>query len=114
MTTGLALYLLRDCKIQQGDRALLVFFPGLQFMISLIACFKSGIIAVPVFPPDPRRQRKDLHHFVSVQSSSQSKVVLTHSLYNFAKRVSDIKNIFGSKQEWPDLKYCVVTVYLIV
>ncbi len=74
-------------------------------MISLIACFKAGVIAVPVFPPDPRRQKKDLHHFISVQSSSGATIVLSHSLYNFAKRVSDIKNIFATTTgEWPELK----------
>jgi acyl-CoA synthetase (AMP-forming)/AMP-acid ligase II len=75
-------------------------------MISLVACFKAGVIAVPVFPPDPRRQKKDLHHFISIQSSSGATVALTHTLYNAAKRVSDIKHIFSSSDHsWPELRY---------
>ena len=100
------MHLTCDCGLQPGDRAMLVFFPGLHFMISLVACFKAGVIAVPVFPPDPRKQKKDLHHFISIQSNSGANIALTHTMYNFAKRVADIKNIFSSKGEytWPDLK----------
>ena len=76
-------------------------------MISLISCFKAGIIAVPVFPPDPRKQKKDLHHFISIQSSSGAEVVLSHSLYNVAKKMSAIKNIF-SGSAWPDLRWISV------
>mmetsp|Transcript_23706 Transcript_23706/g.40341 ORF Transcript_23706/g.40341 Transcript_23706/m.40341 type:complete len:814 (-) Transcript_23706:256-2697(-) len=107
VTSMMALYLINDCKLKQGERALLVFFPGLQFMISLIACFKAGIIAVPVFPPDPRKQKKDLHHFISIQSSSGAKVVLSHTLYNVAKKMSAIKNIF-SGSAWPELHWISV------
>ena len=106
-TTALALYLLEECDLKRGERVLLVFFPGLQFMISLIACFKAGIIAVPVFPPDPRKQKKDLHHFISIQSSSGAKVVLSHTLYNVAKKMSAIKNIFKGSS-WPDLRWVSV------
>lgn len=78
-------------------------------MVSLLACFVAGFIAVPVFPPDPRKLKKDLHHFVSIQESSGSKVVLTHSPYNFAKKVSAISSMFSSSEfRWPELKWIVV------
>lgn len=109
-TTYLASILLGTHAIKRGDRVLLVFFPGLAFTASLIACFKAGIIAVPVFPPDPSKLAKDLHHFVSIQKSSGATIVLTHALYDFAKKVSGIKNIFSSKADnsWPDLKWISV------
>jgi uncharacterized protein (TIGR00369 family) len=31
-----------------GERALLVFEPGLEFLVALFACFYAGVIAVPV------------------------------------------------------------------
>jgi acyl-CoA synthetase (AMP-forming)/AMP-acid ligase II len=108
-SSSLASYFLNSCKLKAGDRALLVFFPGLHFTASLIACFKAGIIAIPVFPPDPRRLQKDLHHFISVQNSSGASVAITHGLYNFAKKVSDIQGIFRTKGlKWPDLRWIVV------
>ena len=54
VTDELADHLRSNPNIKAGDRILLVFFPGLLFSVSLLACFKAGLIAVPVFPPDPR------------------------------------------------------------
>lgn len=103
--------LLNQAKLKKGDRVLLVFFPGLDFSAALMACFKAEIIAVPVFPPDPRRLKKDLHHFVSIQRSSEATVALTNSQYNFVKKIEDIKNIFSSDR-WPEMKWIIVDEHL--
>jgi hypothetical protein len=67
------------------------------------------VIAVPVFPPDPRRLRKDLDHFASIQQSSGALVALTHATYNYAKKVSDIKKVFSSStQPWPQVTWLVI------
>lgn len=101
--------LLNSNKLNVGDRVLLVFFPGLDFTVSLLACFKAGLIGVPVFPPDPRKMKKDLHHFVNIQLSCGATTVLTNSLYNFAKKIVDLKNMFSSEaMRWPDLKWISV------
>lgn len=102
--------LVRVHKLKVGDRAMLVFFPGLAFTASLLACFKVGVIAVPVFPPDPRRLQKDLDHFVSIQKSSGAQFVLTHSAYNHAKKVTDLVRMFQTRKEqtWPALKWIVI------
>jgi acyl-CoA synthetase (AMP-forming)/AMP-acid ligase II len=109
-TTSLAAYLLNVIKIKKGDRVLLVFFPGLAFTASLIACFKAGIIGVPVFPPDPLKLQKDLHHFVSIQQNSGAAIALSHNLYNFAKKIAGIKNVFSANKigSWPDLQWVSV------
>lgn len=116
ITDALASHLLSaeaPVRLQQGDRVLLVFFPGLHFMISLLACFKAGIIAVPVFPPDPTKLKKDLHHFVSIQQSSGATTALTHGVYNFAKSIAWAKNIFTFSQEtWPELDWFPVDSFI--
>jgi amino acid adenylation domain-containing protein len=38
-----------------GDRVLLLYPPGLDFIVALCACFYSGRIAVPAYPPRPNR-----------------------------------------------------------
>ncbi|MBF6270486.1 fatty acyl-AMP ligase [Nocardia farcinica] len=38
-----------------GDRALLVFPPGLDFIVAFFACLYTGVIGVPVIPPRPGR-----------------------------------------------------------
>src|SRR5205807_3773198 len=43
---------------QIGDRALLVFGPGLDFIIAYFACLLGGVVAVPVMLP-PRNRAPD-------------------------------------------------------
>jgi acyl-CoA synthetase (AMP-forming)/AMP-acid ligase II len=38
-------------QLSFGDRALLVYPPGLEFIAALLGCFYAGVIAVPVAPP---------------------------------------------------------------
>ena len=93
VTDILGAHLLTNCQLKPGDRALLVFVPGLDFMVSLLACFKAGIIAVPVFPPDPFKLKKDMHHFVSIQQSSGADTALTHGVYNSAKKYAKLSHL---------------------
>ena len=39
-------------------RVLLVYPPSLDFIVAFLACLKAGLIAVPCFPPDPKRLNK--------------------------------------------------------
>ena len=41
----------KGCGLRRGDRALLVFPPCLDFIVTFYACLRAGIVAVPVFPP---------------------------------------------------------------
>lgn len=45
-----------QCRIRAGDRVLLLYPPGLEFVIGFFACHAAGAIAVPAYPP--RRNRK--------------------------------------------------------
>ena len=38
-------------RSQKGDRALLMFPPGLDFIVAFFGCLMAGVIAVPVMPP---------------------------------------------------------------
>ncbi len=53
---ALAGYLQERCRVRAGDRILLLYPPGLDFVIGLFACHAAGAIAVPAYPP--RRNRK--------------------------------------------------------
>ncbi len=53
---GLAGHMQSDCRVRAGDRVLLVYPPGLDFIIGFFACHAVGAIAVPAYPP--RRNRK--------------------------------------------------------
>ena len=53
---ALAGYLQKRCRVRAGDRVLLCYPPGLDFVVGFFACLAAGAIAVPAFPP--RRNRK--------------------------------------------------------
>src|SRR5438105_12646475 len=40
---------------KRGDRALLLVPPGLDYIAAYFGCLYAGVIAVPAYPPNPRR-----------------------------------------------------------
>ncbi|HKH46431.1 MAG TPA: amino acid adenylation domain-containing protein, partial [Thermoanaerobaculia bacterium] len=46
--------LLQD-MVAAGDRALLLYPPGLEFIAAFLGCFYAGVVAVPAYPPRPGR-----------------------------------------------------------
>lgn len=41
---------------QKGDRVVLMFQPGLEFIQAFFACLYVGLVAVPVYPPSGRKE----------------------------------------------------------
>lgn len=46
-------------RFAAGDRALLLYRPGLEFVAALFGCFYAGIVAVPTYPPRSNRTGYD-------------------------------------------------------
>jgi acyl-CoA synthetase (AMP-forming)/AMP-acid ligase II len=61
----------------QGQRALLIYPPGLDFIEGIFGCLYAGVIAVPAFPPDPNRLERMLPRLQSIVRDCGSKVLLT-------------------------------------
>lgn len=61
-------------RCQAGDRALLLYPPGLEFVCAFFACLYSGVLAVPAYPPRPNRKRP---RAAAIQSSCQARLILT-------------------------------------
>ncbi|HSF42928.1 MAG TPA: amino acid adenylation domain-containing protein [Thermoanaerobaculia bacterium] len=59
---AVAAALRRTCA--PGDRALLLFPPGLEFIAAFLGCLYAGVVAVPAYPPRPRRDRQRLETIV--------------------------------------------------
>lgn len=57
-----------------GDRALLVFPPGLDFIVAFFACLSAGVIAVPVIGP---RRGRPHHATLGIVADCDPAVVLT-------------------------------------
>ncbi|MEL6441429.1 MAG: AMP-binding protein [Cyanobacteria bacterium J06621_8] len=60
----------------RGERALLLYPSGLEFITVFFACLYAGIIAVPVYPP---RHNQKLSRLLAIASDAQAKLALTTS-----------------------------------
>jgi acyl-CoA synthetase (AMP-forming)/AMP-acid ligase II len=61
-------------RCQAGDRALLVYSAGLEFVAAFFACMYAKVIAIPVPVPDYRRIAPV---FFSIAQDAQARVLLT-------------------------------------
>ncbi|HCI83010.1 MAG TPA: beta-ketoacyl synthase, partial [Ktedonobacter sp.] len=64
---------------KSGERALLIYPSGLDFVAAFYACLYSGIIAVPVYPPSATRTDRTLQRFYAIAKDAQPNVILTTS-----------------------------------
>ncbi len=62
-----------------GERALLIYPSGLEFIAAFFGCLYSGIIAVPVYPPSAVRSDRTLAKFRAIASDAQPGAILTAS-----------------------------------
>jgi acyl-CoA synthetase (AMP-forming)/AMP-acid ligase II len=60
-----------------GERALLVFPPGLDYIAAVFGCLYAGVIAVPAYPPDLRRLARTLPRLTAIVRGAEARVVLT-------------------------------------
>lgn len=57
-----------------GQRAILLYPPGIEFIAGFFGCLYAGVIAVPAIPPRPNRPMSRL---LSIVSDAQASIVLT-------------------------------------
>ena len=63
----------------QGERALLLYPPGLEFIAAFFGCLYSGVIAIPAPPPDAARLKRTLPRLQAIANDAQATLVLTTS-----------------------------------
>ncbi|MDQ2975210.1 MAG: AMP-binding protein, partial [Acidobacteriota bacterium] len=73
----LAEYLSRQVGVKRGDRALLVYPPGLEVIVAFFACARIGVIPVPVYPPTQTSFQKGLTQLTFIALDCQARVALT-------------------------------------
>ncbi|WP_432973948.1 SDR family NAD(P)-dependent oxidoreductase [Dactylosporangium sp. CA-233914] len=66
-------------RFPAGERALIVCPPGLEYVTAFFACLYSGIIAVPVYPPNPALLKRTLPRLLGVIADARPAVVLAPS-----------------------------------
>ncbi len=99
-TGELAAYLYAEAGLRQGDRALLVYSPGLEMVAALYACARIGVIAVPVSPPLPMAFEAGLAKLSYIARDCQAKAVLSTKQFEY-----DFRLLLGNGRgasAWPD------------
>ena len=65
--------------LQPGDRALLVYPPGLSFIAGFFGCVYAGVLAVPVLPPQGGRASRGADRLAAIIADSDARCLLTSS-----------------------------------
>lgn len=80
-----------------GDRALLIFPPGLDFIAAFFGCLYAKILPVPVYPPHPARLENNLSIILRIAADARPTVaLLTSSLDDVIKSRKEIADEFGT------------------
>ncbi|MEW6738091.1 MAG: fatty acyl-AMP ligase, partial [Acidobacteriota bacterium] len=61
----------------KGERALLFYPPGLEFIAAFFGSLYAGVIAVPVYPPNPGQLERSMLRIQALMESAKPAIVLT-------------------------------------
>jgi acyl carrier protein len=77
---------LQSAGVATGERVLLLYPPGLEYVVAFLGCLYAGVIAVPAYPPRLSRPESRL---LAIAADSKATVALTttHILSNLERRL---------------------------
>lgn len=83
-------------QFHPGDRALLLYPPGLEYITAFFGCLYAGIVAIPAYPPRPNRS---LQRLENILKDAEAKIALTTEevLGSLEKRLDQatlLKNLY--------------------
>jgi acyl-CoA synthetase (AMP-forming)/AMP-acid ligase II len=81
-----------------GERALLLYQPGLDFITAFFGCLYAGVIAVPAYPP---RRNRNLSRLQAIAQDAQAKILLTStSVLSSLQTTSEKEGLNLSQLNW--------------
>lgn len=84
---------------KKGDSVLLLFQPGLSYVASLYACFYSGFIGVPAYPP--RRNRGIDRVYMIIEDSGANICLVSQHVYD------DISRNFADNEKFSNINWII-------
>ena len=86
--------LLETWGLTPGERAVLVYPPGPDFVIALVACLMGGVIPAAVLPPGPAAGRGSERAFAAAVRDCGARAVLTSTEYDALRRLAAAAGAF--------------------
>jgi acyl-CoA synthetase (AMP-forming)/AMP-acid ligase II len=86
-----------------GERALLLYPTGLDFIAAFFGCLYAGVIAVPLPPPNPAQPQRTLPRLLAITNDARPLVALTTSSI-----FSKVERLFMQAPELQAI-HCLVT-----
>ncbi len=80
----------------EGHRALLLYPPGLDYIVGFFGCLYANVIAVPAYPPDPNRLNRSLPRLQAIVNDSRSTIALTTDSILYMIRMLRLGNKVGN------------------
>ncbi|KAL0437251.1 UNVERIFIED_CONTAM: Long-chain-fatty-acid--AMP ligase FadD28 [Sesamum radiatum] len=98
--------------MKTGDRVLLVYIPGLDFIDAFFGCLRAGVVPVPAVPPDPsQRGGQALLHVSNIAKACNAVAILSTVSYHITVKAASARNMLALKgnskhsPRWPDLPW---------
>ena len=83
-------------QTQPGERALLLYPTGLDFISAFFGCLYAGVIAVPAYPPSRKQRRNRLQ---TIASDAKPKIILTTTSVR-----ENVEQCFAQTSEYGQIK----------
>ncbi|MEV7130404.1 condensation domain-containing protein, partial [Streptomyces sp. NPDC093260] len=80
----------------RGERALLLYPPGPEYVAAFFGCLYAGVLAVPVYPPDLARWERSLGRIRAIARDSGARLALTTR-----DLVADVRTL---SRDFPELR----------
>jgi acyl-CoA synthetase (AMP-forming)/AMP-acid ligase II/acyl carrier protein len=84
----------------RGERALVLFEEGIEYLVALFGCMYAGVLAVPVHPPDPHRLQRTLPRLLTIAENAGVRFVLTSREISLASRSALVDLAVLAQAEW--------------
>lgn len=91
--------LVHKFKLKKGDRVILCYGLGFEFFITFLGCLRAGIIAVPVYPPNPSKLKMSLEKLELIVNSAGANLCLTDNTINWYRKAQMLNPL--SNVKWP-------------
>ena len=93
--------LIQSCSAS-GERALLLYPTGLEFIAAFFGCLYAGVIAVPLPPPNTAQPQRTLPRLLAITNDARPLVALTTSSI-----LSKIERLFAQAPELQAMRWLV-------